>query len=151
MQLTGGKCNTGGSGFPFSFPVVCSQNRKILNAGKGEKKVDRLLILTFCISQIIKGILFPDFEPLPVTGEHIVETAEETWVDKDRLETYTDTGENRSVTIKIWYPKEEGSYPLVVFSHGAGGVLESNASTCENLASHGYVAVAITHPYQAAL
>ena len=150
MQLTGGKCNTGGSGFPFSFPVVCSQNRKILNAGKGEKKVDRLLILTFCISQIIKGILFPDFEPLPVTGEHIVETAEETWVDKDRLETYTDTGENRSVTIKIWYPKEEGSYPLVVFSHGAGGVLESNASTCENLASHGYVAVAIAHPYQAA-
>ena len=113
--------------------------------------MDRLLILTFCIAQIIKRILFPDFEPLPVTGEHIVETAEETWVDKDRLETYTDTGENRSVTIKIWYPKEEGSYPLVVFSHGAGGVLESNASTCENLASHGYVAVAITHPYQAAL
>lgn len=112
--------------------------------------MDRLLILTFCISQIIKGVLFPAFEPLPVTGEHIVETVEETWVDQDRLETYTDTGENRSVTVKIWYPEEEGRYPLVVFSHGAGGVLESNASTCENLASHGYVAVAIAHPYQAA-
>ncbi len=54
------------------------------------------------------------------------------------------------MTIKIWYPKEKGSYPLVVFSHGAFGVLESNTSTCTELASNGYVAVSIAHPYHAA-
>ena len=66
------------------------------------------------------------------------------------METYSDTGENRTVTLEIWYPEDEGIYPLIVFSHGAGGVLESNASTCMNLASNGYVVAAIAHPYQAA-
>lgn len=101
-------------------------------------------------SGLAGSILFPSYAPLPVTGSYPVLSETYTWVDAERPETYETTGANREVTIKIWYPQEEGNYPLVVFSHGAGGVLESNASTCEELASNGYVAVAIAHPYQAA-
>lgn len=111
-----------------------------------------LLIVTtfFFFMSLGKTILFPRYEEPRVTGEHKVLTDTYTWVDESRIETYTDTGEYRAVTVKFWYPEEEGSYPLVVFSHGAGGILDSNASTCKELASNGYVAVAIAHPYQAA-
>lgn len=101
-------------------------------------------------SALFVAILFPQYKEPAVTGTHQVETAEYTWVDESRVETFTDTGEKRAITIKIWYPVEEGKYPLAVFSHGAFGVLESNTSTCMNLASNGYVAVSIAHPYHAA-
>lgn len=101
------------------------------------------------VNALLLAILVPQYRALPVTGEHKVGTKTYTWVDESRVETYTDTGENRAVTLKIWYPEEAGSYPLVVFSHGAGGMLESNASTCRELASNGYVAVSVAHPYQA--
>lgn len=95
------------------------------------------------------AIMFPQYEEPQVTGSHEVEIAEYTWVDESRVETYADTGENRALTVKIWYPKEEGTYPLVVFSHGAFGMIDSNYSTCQELASNGYVAVSIAHPYHA--
>ncbi len=94
-------------------------------------------------------ILFPPYKEPAVTGSCKVAIEEFTWVDKSRVETYTDTGENRALTVKIWYLREEGSYPLVLFSHGAFGVIDSNYSTCMELASNGYVAVSIGHPYHA--
>lgn len=98
---------------------------------------------------LIPAFLFPQGEPLKVTGQHKVATKEYTWIDKSRVETYTDTGEKRELTVKFFYPKEEGQYPLAVFSHGSFGVINSNSSTCEELASHGYVVVSIAHTYQA--
>lgn len=103
-------------------------------------------ILLFCL---LSKILFPEYEPPRVTGSLEVLEEEYTWVDHNRIETYTDTDENRSVTIKIWYPAEEGTYPLVIFSHGSLGMIDSNYSTCMELASNGYVAVSVAHPYQA--
>lgn len=98
---------------------------------------------------LLRLFLFPPYKQPEITGSLTVKTAEYTWEDTDRTETFTDTGENRSVTVKCWYPEEAGSYPLVVFSHGAFGVIDSNYSTCMELASNGYVAVSIAHPYHA--
>ena len=39
------------------------------------------------------------------------------------------------------------SYPLVVFSHGRGGYKHQNSIQCEELASRGYVVVAVGHTY----
>lgn len=110
---------------------------------------------------LIPAILFPQYEAPELTGPYMVETAEYTWVDESRIETYTNTGENRKLTVKIWYPVcekaaeenckielQEHSCPLVVFSHGAFGVIDSNYSTCAELASNGYVVVSIGHTYQ---
>lgn len=41
----------------------------------------------------------------------------------------------------------EPSYPVILFSHGAGTSVEVQTSQCEDLASHGYIVAAIDHPY----
>lgn len=110
-----------------------------------------IFIVLFLAGMIaIPKIMFPDYEEPVVTGAHTVEMNTFTWEDESRIETFTDTGENRALTVKFWYPKEEGTYPLIVFSHGAFGVIDSNYSTCMELASNGYVVASIAHPYHAA-
>ena len=42
------------------------------------------------------------------------------------------------------------AYPVILFSHGAGTSMEVHTSQCEDLASHGYVVVAIDHTYASA-
>ena len=39
----------------------------------------------------------------------------------------------------------DGLFPLILFSHGNGGMRMQNASWCEHLASHGYIVVAPDH------
>ncbi len=111
--------------------------------------IGTIIVLGMVLSIAIPKIMFPEFEPLKVTGNHEVEIALYTWEDESRVETFKDTGENRALTVKFWYPKEEGNYPLVVFSHGAFGVIDSNNSTYTELASNGYVVASIAHPYHA--
>lgn len=43
--------------------------------------------------------------------------------------------------------KDKPCYPIIIFSHGAGGTSDSNTAHCEELASHGYVVVGISHTY----
>jgi predicted dienelactone hydrolase len=43
--------------------------------------------------------------------------------------------------------EEEQSYPVILFSHGAGTSMETQTSQSEDLASHGYVVAAIDHTY----
>ena len=47
----------------------------------------------------------------------------------------------------LWLTVASGEYPLVVFSHGAFGYYQSNMSTYTELASHGYIVVALDHPH----
>lgn len=100
---------------------------------------------------LFPAILFPKFTLPAPTGDLSVAVADYTWVDENRVETFTETGEKRALTIRVWYPeKAEGKYPLVVFSHGAFGTIDSNISACMDLASNGYVVVSIAHPCHAA-
>ncbi len=119
---------------------------------KKKKWVKRVVIFFVVIVVavlLLKSWIFPPYEASAGTGKYAVEMETFTWEDKKRIETFTDTGENRTLTVKFWYPKEEGKYPLVVFSHGAFGVIDSNYSTCMELASNGYVVASIAHPYHA--
>lgn len=114
------------------------------------KRVVITLIVVVAIIWLLGRWLFPPYELPNGSGNYSVQTEIFTWIDKNRVETFTDTGENRALTVGIWYPEEEGKYPLVIFSHGAFGVLESNVSTYMELASNGYVVASIAHPYHAA-
>ena len=98
-------------------------------------------------------MLFPKYELPKPTGEYVVGTFTITYVDKNRLETYSNQKENRWLNVKFWYPEEMdkenyGESPLIVFSHGTFGMKESNVALYEELASHGYVVCAIDHTYQ---
>lgn len=82
--------------------------------------------------------------------------------------------EGRALTVEVWYPADtaaepspyelipgvafdadlstvgsapssDGPFPLVVFSHGSGGLRQQSASIVETIASHGFVVVAADH------
>lgn len=107
-----------------------------------------ILMLLALVFALAPAIIFPQHQSPKVTGEYKVATANYTYIDKNRIEEFTDKGDNRFVNVEFWYPKNaDGTYPLLVFSHGAYGIKSSNASTYNELASHGYVVVSIDHPY----
>jgi dienelactone hydrolase len=94
---------------------------------------------------LIPAFLFPQYEAPQRTGGFDVTTAQYTY-KSDTIKDYY-TGGNRQVNVGFWYPENaEGTYPLVVFSHGAFGIRDSNVSVYEELASHGYVVCSIDHP-----
>ncbi len=99
---------------------------------------------------LLPAIVFPQYTPPAVTGSYEVGTAKYTWVDESRIESFSNTGENRALTVEFWYPKNiEGKVPLIVFSHGAFGFSGSNLSIFVELASNGYVVAGIGHTYHA--
>lgn len=109
--------------------------------------VRNYFILTFAL---FLAILFPQYEQLETTGSYGMATAKYTWTDTGRTDEFSQTGENRALTVEFWYPENIGkTYPLVIFSHGAFGFSGSNYSTFAELASNGYVVASIGHTYHA--
>ncbi|MCE5196757.1 MAG: hypothetical protein LLG09_06485 [Negativicutes bacterium] len=109
--------------------------------------VKNCFIFAFALSL---AILCPQYEQPETTGAYEVATAKYTWTDYSRVDEFSESGENRALTVEFWYPETvDETYPLVVFSHGAFGFSGSNYSTFAELASNGYVVASIGHTYQA--
>ena len=107
-----------------------------------------MTVLIFTLT--LPAIIFPQHKALGATGQFQVATVKHTYTDTKRIETYTDTGENRKLNVEMWYPENaDKTYPLIVFSHGAFGTKSSNTSLYNELASHGYVVCSIDHTYNA--
>ncbi len=102
------------------------------------------MILLFAVT-LIPAFLFPQYQVPKPTGNYQVATAEFTYTS-DTINDYF-SGGKRQVNVGFWYPKDAaGGYPLLIFSHGAFGIKNSNISAFEDLASHGYVVCSIDHP-----
>ncbi|MNM96303.1 isoform II [compost metagenome] len=97
---------------------------------------------------VIPALIFPQHKLPEVTGKYKVNTVAYTYTDNSRIETFNNQGLKRKANIKFWYPSVGGKkFPLVVFSHGAFGIRDSNTSTFMELASNGYIVCSIDHPY----
>lgn len=59
----------------------------------------------------------------------------------DFMYTTTNSAENAPISHK------EESYPVILFSHGLGGVCNINTSNIEELVSHGYIVIGINHTH----
>lgn len=107
------------------------------------------VLLAFAVVvTLIPVLLFPQHRSPQATGPYPVNTATYTYADLNRTEEFADEEKQRSVNVEFWYPESaNGTYPLLVFSHGAFGIKTSNDSTFTELASHGYVVASIDHPY----
>ncbi|NLD87818.1 MAG: hypothetical protein GX633_06120 [Clostridiales bacterium] len=58
-------------------------------------------------------------------------------------------GNEREIPVKFWYPQDvqEGKLPLLMFSPGSFGTVDSNATLFLELASRGYIVMSLGHPY----
>ena len=66
----------------------------------------------------IPAIVFPQYEEPEMIGKHKVNTSIYTFIDTDKVETFTNTGENRKLIVQFWFPeKTNEKFPLIVFSH----------------------------------
>ena len=113
---------------------------------KNEKRKKRAAIVWGAILSIA------DYHGRAVTGEYTPAECEAILIDTDREESFEHDGSYREVPMHFYYPENaadlpEHSLPLVIFSHGAFGYYQSNASTFLELASHGYAVISLDHPY----
>ena len=59
---------------------------------------------------------------------------------------WMDTARNRSVPVKIYYPKEgAGPFPIIIFSHGLGGSRDNYEYLGRHWSGCGYVSVHVQH------
>jgi len=129
----------------MSSLIYNNKNRQYNTSSLVWKSIVMILVLSIACAP---AIVFPQYKSPKVTGTYQVATTTYTYSDKNRIEEFTDKGDNRFVNVEFWYPKNaDKSYPLLVFSHGANGIKTSNTSTYTELASHGYVVASIDHPY----
>ncbi len=106
-----------------------------------------LIIVTISLAP---AFIFTNYDGLPTTGEFGVKMTSAILVDESRTDTFENDGSFREVPVHFYYPDtNNGSYPLIVFSHGAFGYYQSNFSTYMELASNGYVVAALDHPHHA--
>jgi dienelactone hydrolase len=125
------------------------RKKKERNVYKTGVIVRRAIIgLLLVVIVMVPNLIFPQHQQPKITGQHTVATVNFTYTDKNRIESFSNTGENREINVEFWYPKDGGGpYPLVVFDHGILGMKASNTSTFLELASNGYVVCSIDHPY----
>lgn len=118
---------------------------------RGKRVVWRAVFsLLLALVGLAPALVFPEHGTVAATGEFQVATFTYTYTDPNRVETYTNTGEQRRLSVELWYPQDvHGTYPLIVFSHGTTGTRSSNTSLYNELASHGYVVAAVDHTYEA--
>jgi predicted dienelactone hydrolase len=62
-----------------------------------------------------------------------------------------DAKRNKDLHVRVFYPAEPGKYPVIVFSHGAGGSQTCCEALTRHWASYGYVTIQPTHDDSALL
>lgn len=125
---------------------------------KNDKTKKRSAIVMSAVISVIlltvnmmPAFIFADYHGRPLTGEYKVKEDSIILIDESRIEAFENDGSYREVPVHFYYPDDTDiashSLPLVIFSHGAFGYYQSNASTFMELASHGYVVASLDHPY----
>jgi len=60
-------------------------------------------------------------------------------------QTLHDAKRNKDLPVRIFTPESGGNFPVIVFSHGAGGSGQNYSLLTQHWASHGYVVIQPTH------
>ena len=134
----------------FQVPAALISRKKTERKRLSAKVASLVLNVILISGAMIPAFMFSDYNGLPLKGQYKVRSCNAILTDKSRIEEFENDGSFREVPVYFYMPEdaEEGSrFPLVVFSHGAFGYYQSNASTYMELASHGYVVVSLEHPY----
>ena len=63
-----------------------------------------------------------------------------------REAVWHDSVRNRSIPVKIYFPRSAEKAPVILFSHGMGSSIETGAYLANAWTAHGFVCVFIQHP-----
>ena len=118
---------------------------------KGWTVVNCVFSVILIAFTLIPSFVFSNYNGLPTTGEYSVSEVSGILLDSSRKDPFESDGSDREVPVHFYYPETDSAgssaFPLILFSHGAFGYYQSNFSTYMELASHGYVVVALDHPH----
>ena len=126
------------------------KRRKVNGSAKKARVITSGLLSVFMIGfALVPAFVFTNYDGLRTTGDYTVRESNAVLTDANRVDPFEGEGSDREVPVHFYYPDAEGSFPLIVFSHGAFGYYQSNYSTYAELVSHGYVVAALDHPHHA--
>lgn len=133
----------------FEIVLFCVIRKK--TSIKERKRIIRFfftIVFVFIWLITLKLIVFPPVTDIPVTGEYEI-ASEDYWVTEDIIDPYTNEG-LRQMQVRKWYPVDcDETHPVIIASHGSCGTIDNNVSLYRELASHGYIVLAVVHPGQA--
>lgn len=119
------------------------------NVGKVRVIVSAVLSVFLLVCALVPAFVFTNYNGLKTTGAYEIKSTDAILVDASRIDAFESDGSCREVPVHFYYPDADGSFPLIVFSHGAFGYYQSNYSTYAELASNGYVVASLDHPHHA--
>ena len=128
--------------------IVILKKMKKHQIGRGKRL---LIFLTYLILSFVtvKFALFPPMLEVKTTGAYNI-ASQDYWIETQQVGS---DGNERELQVRAWYPKNydraEHSAKVIVFSHGSCGTIDNNLSLYRELASHGYVVLAVAHEGQA--
>lgn len=118
-------------------------------AGKARVIASAVLSVLLILPALVPAFVFTNYNGLKTGGPYGIRESSAILVDADMADPFESDESRREVPVHFYYPDAEGSFPLIVFSHGAFGYYQSNYSTYAELASNGYVVAALDHPHHA--
>ena len=79
---------------------------------QGNRVVLRAVLSLFlAFIGLTPALVFPEHNAMATTGEFQVATVTYTYTDPNRMETYTNNGEQRRLRVELWYPRDAlGTY-----------------------------------------
>lgn len=93
--------------------------------------------------------VFPPAKKIFVTGNYQFSSVDY-WVTENQADPYLNDGSLRQLQVRKWQPLNcSEKHPVVIASHGSGGTVDNNGTFYKELASHGYIVLAVVHPGQA--
>lgn len=136
--------------FVISGIIFLIKRKKVQGEIKKPARIIRfVLVVSILVLSLVPAFVFSNYNGLEMSGEYEIKECNAILVDESRIDEFENDGSKREVPVHFYYPEAEGEFPLIVFSHGAFGYYQSNYSTYAELASNGYVVVALDHPHHA--
>lgn len=88
--------------------------------------------------------LAPTSDPATAAGDYRLDQGPYSVAEVSDL-VLQDSRRNKDLHVRIFYPSESGLFPVIVFSHGAGGSQTCCDALTRHWAGHGYVTLQPTH------
>ena len=129
-----------------SYDLVDSSRQEIYSTNTTDKR--ELMVYVWYPTSAVPGAT-----PAPYLEDALVQALgtqfQQEGLSPDLINIFSSVQTHASLKTPI--STAQASYPVVLFSHGFGGLPENYSSLAEELASNGYIVASISHTYDASL